>query len=316
MKKIRIEMCVFVLLLAAHAAAAGDVPVIQSVDLSTNYVFDGGAVTVTVTAVSISPVDWINRSLDGPNGNIYGGGGSWPPWSEIGSNTWQCQWTDDISSWAPSGEYVYSGISCENEAQLESDTWSNLTFTVENPNEATNPVLQSVTLSTAHIQNGGSVTVTVTAVSAAPVDWINRSLDGPNGNIYGGGGSWPPWSEIGSNTWQCQWTDDISSWAPSGEYVYSGISCESEAQLESDTWANLTFQADNRRISGALAAANSNVTVYFPTESGKGFILQSISDLSSTNWQNVGTVQGTGQETSITHSVSGSAEFYRVIMTE
>jgi hypothetical protein len=316
MAKNRLEISVVALLLAARIAAADDVPVLQSVTLSSYHISDGGAVTVTVTAVSISPVDLINRSLDGPNGNIYDGGGTWPPWSQINSNTWQCQWSDEISPWAPSGEYVYSGISCENEAQLESATWSNLVFTVDNPIQATSPVLQSVTLSTAHIQNGGSVTVTVTAVSSAPVDLINRSLDGPNGNIYDGGGTWPPWSQINSNTWQCQWTDDISSWAPSGEYVYSGISCESEAQLESATWSNLIFRADGRRISAMFAPANSNVTIRFPTESGRAFVLQSIKDLSSTNWQNVETVQGTGQETSITHSVSGTAEFYRVIMSE
>jgi hypothetical protein len=175
-------------------------------------------------------------------------------------------------------------------------------------------VLQSVTLSTNHIFDGGSVTVTATAVSAAPVDWINRSLDGPNGNIYGGGGTWPPWSQINSNTWQCQWVEEISPWAPSGEYVYSGISCKNEAQLESDTWSNMTFHAQNRLIQGMSAIGSSSVSVFFPTESGKTFTLQRVLDPSSTNWQDVGTAVGSGQSTSITHSASGNGGFYRVIM--
>lgn len=180
---------------------------------------------------------------------------------------------------------------------------------------STPPTITAVELSTTSIQNGGSVTVTVTATSESPVNWINRSLDGPNGSIFGGGGSWPPWTQIGENTWQCQWDDTISPWAPSGTYTYSGISCENEAQLTSDVWPDISFNAANRQISNFSKSADGEVTIEFPTEDSPTFILQFSESLSPANWTNVGSVVGIGDSMTIRHKPEPESRkgFYRVI---
>ena len=179
----------------------------------------------------------------------------------------------------------------------------------------TSPVLESVTLSTNHLQNGGSITVTVIAVSESPVNWINRSLDGPNGNIYGGGGSWPPWTDLGNNRWQCQWIDEISSWAPSGEYVYRYISVENEAQLESGVWPDLSFSARNRIIE-SISTEGHSVSITFPTESGRTFLVQRSPSLNPPEWVTVETIVGTGTPTTATNEVGVTGGFFRIVMQE
>jgi len=128
--------CFFLLLKQVPSFfAQTQVPVIQSVTLSTYEVVDGGSVTVTVTANSNAPVNWINRSLYGPGGNFYGGG-SGVQFVEVSPNVWQYSWTDNFSPWVTSGTYTYSGISVQNEGQLSSDVWPDVNFTINISNES------------------------------------------------------------------------------------------------------------------------------------------------------------------------------------
>jgi hypothetical protein len=176
------------------------------------------------------------------------------------------------------------------------------------------PMLELVSVSANHIQNGGSVTVTVIAVSESPVNWVNRSLDGPHGNIYGGGAG-VLWTNLGDDRWQYEWTDVISSWAPSGEYVYSTISCENEAQLESDTWPNIYLWAKNRMIE-TVTAAEAAVSIQFPTESDKLFSVQHSTSLNPPDWMTLETIVGTGESITHTNTMNLGGGYFRVIMQE
>jgi len=285
-------------------------PAIQSITLSKSSIINGGQITITVIAQSESPVNWINRRLDSPTANIYGGGGSWPPWTQLDVNRWQCQWTETISQYAPSGTYTLSNVSCRNEAQLTSAILPPSTFTVTNGVTLTAPIIKSVTLDKSHLNNGGAINVTVTAESSSPVVWLNRTFDGPAGNIYGGGGSWPNWTQVGANQWQCQWTENVSAWSPSGLYIFSNLSCKNEAQLTSEKWSNVSFSADNRKIHSLNVTTSGENSVTFPTEIGKQFTLQYSTDL--TNWHNVQTISGDGDLVTITHSIASPRIFYRV----
>jgi len=106
--------------------------------------------------------------------------------------------------------------------------------------EVDKPIIQAVTVSPTEIVNGGEVTLTVIAKSNAPVNWLSRSLDGPNGNIYGGG-SGVTFTNVGDDLWKYKRTHTISEWDPSGTYTYSRISVKNEGQLTSDEWGPISF---------------------------------------------------------------------------
>jgi hypothetical protein len=111
--------------------------------------------------------------------------------------------------------------------------------------EAYKPIIQSVTLSSTEIVNGGEVTLTVIAKSNAPVNFLSYRLDGPNGGIHGGGGS-AAFTNIGDDLWKHEhWPYTVSEWAPSGTYTYSHISVENEGQLTSDEWGPVSFNVTN-----------------------------------------------------------------------
>jgi hypothetical protein len=97
--------------------------------LSKSSITAGENITITVIAQSNSPCNWINRSLTGPNGNIYGGG-SGVSYTEISSGIWKYEWTENLSTYSPIGIYTYSGVSVKNQANLQSGTWQNLNFTI------------------------------------------------------------------------------------------------------------------------------------------------------------------------------------------
>jgi hypothetical protein len=61
------------------------------------------------------------------------------------------------------------------------------------------------------------VTLTVIAKSNAPVNWLSSRLDGPNGNIYGGG-SGVTFTNVGDDLWKYVRSHTISEWDPSGTY--------------------------------------------------------------------------------------------------
>ena len=214
-------------------------PIIQSVTVSPTEIVNGGKVTLTVIAKSNAPVNWLSRSLDGPNGNIYGGG-SGVTFTNIGDDLWKYERPHTISEWDPSGTYTYSRISVENEGQLTSDEWGPVSFNVTNDHEAYKPIIQSVTVSPTEIVNGGEVTLTVIAKSNAPVNILCYRLDGPNGGILGGG-SGVTFTNIGDDLWKHEWPYTVSEWDPSGTYTWSHISVENEGQLTSDEWEPISF---------------------------------------------------------------------------
>ena|GEM_PF-2417361 len=111
---------------------------------------------------------------------------------------------------------------------------------------ATKPVIQDVTLTTEKDGQDTILVLTLTVESNVPVDWLNDTLDGPNGNIHGGGvgifpgqdGN-PSSTEVLPNVWQVVRRDRISQYAPSGEYSYSNVSVKNAGMLESDVWSGV-----------------------------------------------------------------------------
>ena len=266
-------------------------PIIQSVYLSDYKLIDGGEVTVTVVAQSNAPVNWINRQLWGPNGNIYGGGQG-ISFTNVGTELWELQWTDTFSEWNPSGNYSYRGISVENEEQLQSDEWDPVNLTVTNTKIAYEPIIQSVYLSDYKLIDGGEVTVTVVAQSNAPVNWINRQLWGPNGNIYGGGQS-ITFTNVGTELWELQWTDTFSEEDSIGNYTYRGISVENEGQLQSDEWDPINFTLKKLSISFVKNEAEDTITVV-ATEAGldwSNFLIQCSNGTHATSINMTGNVE-------------------------
>ncbi|WP_254525492.1 hypothetical protein [Natrinema caseinilyticum] len=97
------------------------------------------------------------------------------------------------------------------------------------------PVLRDISLKTADVSEGTELRLTVRAESNVTVSWLHISLEGPNGNIRGGGQSWE-FTEAERDIWETEWTYTVSDEAASGEYYFSRIHVENEANLESDPW--------------------------------------------------------------------------------
>ena len=222
---------------ASAPTVSGYKPVIKVVNLSAREIVDGGEIEATVRAKSNAPVNWLNHRLDGPLSCLHGGRGS-TKFLEVEPELWEAKWTRRVSPWAPSGTYRFSGISVMNEAELTSDSWGDEDFTVRNDQEATPPRIELVHLSTNTVTPGGSVEVTVRARSNAPVNWLDRMLHGPTRILYGGGGT-TRFDEVEPNIWAHKWTEQISTWAPAGTYVFSEIAVKNEGELSSEPWLNL-----------------------------------------------------------------------------
>ena len=221
-----------------------DKPVIISASLNQEEFVDGGTVTLNVTANSVSPVNRLSSHLDGPKGNIFGGG-SGARFTEISPHNWSYQESYTISPYAPSGNYTWSGIQVENENQEASDYWATMTFSVQNSFDDDVPVIVSAELNQYEFHNGGTVVLNVTARSKAPVNWLSSRLNGPKGNIFGGGCG-VHFNEISPENWSYHDSYTISPYAPSGNYTWSGIQVENENQEESQTWIPLNFQVYNQ----------------------------------------------------------------------
>jgi hypothetical protein len=106
---------------------------------------------------------------------------------------------------------------------------------VESPFDATYPVLTYLNVVTAENAGAVNLTVTVRAESNAPVSWLNKCFDGPNGNIYGGG-SGTEFEEIAPGLWEHTWTDTILAAEPDGDYNYWCISVRNQGYLVSEPW--------------------------------------------------------------------------------
>jgi len=216
-----------------------DIPVIISAELNQYELHDGGTVILNVTARSKAPVNWLSSRLDGPKGNIFGGGCG-VHFTETSPDSWNYHKSYTISPYAPSGNYTWSGIQVENENQEASQIWVPLIFCVNNQYDNDIPVITSAELNKYEFYGGGIVTLKVVATSRSPVNWLSSRLDGPKGNIFGGGCG-VHFTEISSNNWSYQSSYTISPYAPSGNYVWSGIQVENENQEASNYCSPLTF---------------------------------------------------------------------------
>ncbi|NLI41840.1 MAG: hypothetical protein GX421_11830 [Caldisericales bacterium] len=112
------------------------------------------------------------------------------------------------------------------------------------PIVATKPIIQNATLTTEKDGQDTILILTLIVESNAPVNWLNDTLNGPHGNIYGGGveifpnqiGNNPSSVEVSTNVWQVVRRYSISKYAPSGDYYYSNISVKNAGMLESKIW--------------------------------------------------------------------------------
>lgn len=210
-------------------------PSLQDVSLTTAEVSDGTELRLTVTAESDIPVNWLHIGLDGPNGSLYGGGQG-TEFTEIQDGVWETTWTYVVPDGAASGEYYFSRVRVENESNLESELWPDEpSVTIETDSSPEKPELVDVTLNTAAVADGTELHLTVTAESNVAVDWLHIGLDGPNGSLYGGGQG-TDFTEIEPGVWETTWTYVVPDDAASGEYYFSMVRVENEANLESDPW--------------------------------------------------------------------------------
>lgn len=267
-----------------NANYKGEKPKIEQVSLATSGISSGSGAssTITILAQSSSPVNWLNRSFEGPTGNIYGGGSGFSFENcddYVGSVGHICfgrdatyyftSFTDTVSRWAPNGLYAYQGISVENQAQLTSDPYSgDLSFTVSNNSVAVTPAITSIEIvsyndgedpissgqplngvckGAASVSDPFRVAVIINATSNAPVSWVNSSFYGPLGNLTGGG-SGVPFTEISPGVWRYVMTTSIPSplHAPKGTYYWQNISVRNDGAKTSSEYAgSLSFQLKN-----------------------------------------------------------------------
>ncbi|WP_265110841.1 hypothetical protein [Halosolutus halophilus] len=224
----------------------GESPVLRDVSLETADVRDGTTLRLIVLAESNTTVNWLHISLEGPNGNIRGGGQGWD-FEEVEDGVWKTEWTYTVSDEAASGEYSFSRVHVENEANLESAPWpAEPSATIRTDADPERPVLSDVSLEPVDVSSGTELRLTVLAESNVPVNWLHISLEGPNGNIRGGGQGWE-FTEIEDGTWETVWTYTVSDEAASGEYSFSRVHVENEGGLESAPWAeepSVTIETD------------------------------------------------------------------------
>lgn len=244
-------------------------PIIKSVSIDTVSVTAGLQVTFKINAQSLSPVNWLNSSFYGPNGNIYGGGIG-VNFTNKGSNMWEYSKTDLISKWSPSGLYKYNNISVGNEAALSSALWSgSVEFNYVNKYAATKPVISSIVIDTIRNSSGLDIYAKITVSSNAPVNFLNSSFYGPNGNINGGGIG-VSFVNISSNTWEYTLHNFISKWSPTGKYYFNNISVENEGALISDNWASeLGFNFKSTFIAQKPVIQDIKITKTLTTEGTK-----------------------------------------------
>ena len=266
-------------------------PVITSVSVDTTDLTDGGTFTLTVIASSTTRVDWFTEIFEGPNGNIQGGGSN-HFFVETSPGTWELTKEYSILPTAPSGLYYFTYMTVQNEALLESDPWPGPypEITVTNSAAATTPVLSSVTAtgSTAgggfDINDGGEITLTVLADSNVPVNWFNGSFDGPNGNIWGGGGG-AFFTQDANGFWTYSRVETISPWAPSGTYTFSNLSVQNEGMLTSDPWpVPVEVQVNNTQVAQIPVITDLYTDVSTVTGSGTINLTVVVESNAPVNW--------------------------------
>ncbi|SIS16257.1 hypothetical protein [Natronorubrum thiooxidans] len=221
-------------------------PVLRDISLETIDMNNGTELQLTVLAESDITVNWLHISLEGPNGNIRGGGQGWE-FREVKDGVWETEWTYIVSDEAASGEYYFSRIRVENEADLVSELWPDEpSATIQTDAVPEKPVLTDVSLDAVEVSDDTKLQLTVIAESNVPVNWLHISFEGPNGNIRGGGQGWE-FTKVKEGVWKTEWTYTVSDEAASGEYYFSRIHVENEGNLESDPWSEdvgVTIETD------------------------------------------------------------------------
>jgi len=221
---------------------------------------DGGTITLTVVATSSSPVNWLNGSFAGPNGNIWGGG-SGVTFTQVSPGTWSYSRQETINAFAPSGTYSFTNLTVENQAQLTSAPWPNpVAVNVSNHQTSGPPVITNVTATPSALFDGGVITLTVTVSSQSEVNWLNGSFSGPAGNIWGGG-SGAPFAQTAPGVWTHSRVESISAYAPSGTYSFSNLSVRNLSQLTSAVWPSpVIVRVTNSLTSGPPVIVSASAT--------------------------------------------------------
>lgn len=295
-------------------SASSDVPEIVNVTLQKETVSDGYWLHLTVEAESESPVNWLNYSFDNDFRQIEGGGFE-TKFNENSAGNWECTWTWFVSKYAPSGKYVFSNLQVFNEAQNESTIGPVRSVDITNSIPPEKPVIESVTLNTTPVENGTRLQLTIRVLSNSPVNWVNLCLEGPHGNITGGG--WEVlFKDIGSNLWEHVVSYTVSKSAPSGAYYYDQISVENLGMMISDRWpekpsCNIVNESSPKKPVITSASLGGRIT-----EEGLQLTLTIRAKSNSpVNWINYelygpkGNIHGGGYETEFKRTSSDTWEY-------
>ena len=250
----------------------------------TGDIVNGGVARLVLKANSNAPLNWFNYTWDGPASNLLGGGNGSSyflkdhcpnlnapsGFCELSRGYWVFIQDYTINAFQPSGKYTWT-ISVRNAAELVSrhlDTSLNVTNT---GSTSVKPVLLDLAITpdaNLTLGAGGQVKVEILAQSETPVNWLNRSLNGPNSNAYGGGSGMtfdecsianPKPSLCGSNGagyYYATFIDTFDNWRENGSYSYQDFSVQNASNLTS-----LPFmQARAFSISGNTVATNPVIT--------------------------------------------------------
>ena len=214
---------------------------VQPEIVNASFVQGEGSYTVSVTADSASPVNWLGLTLRGPTGVLYGGGqGS--SFEKVGPCRYQGEFSSPLRKWMPAGAYSVEGLVVANEALRPSKEYEGeLSFKFENEHVAQKPVLENAFIQK---EKDGDYTLVVTAKSLAPVHWLDLVVRGPNGVIYGGGGS-AHFTKVGEDTWVLHQKVSISEWDPSGDYLMEELRVANDAWLFSEVKDPLVVDVQN-----------------------------------------------------------------------
>ena len=241
---------------------AAEKPVILEASIETSELSsgNGGTATLTLSAESIAPLNYLTYELDGPLGSIEGGGGT-AAFEKVDETHYTYSKTWTFSKWDANGTYTLRKLTVSSEADLSSEPYADLSFVISNNQEADMPVITKIELHKCISEDGScaeyeaddinqstisaadfegknlELVLVITATSNAPINWVDSAFEGPTTNLQGGGG-WNPFTQISENTWQLAYYHKIDSpyYAPKGKYYWHKISVGNEGRKYSDTW--------------------------------------------------------------------------------
>ncbi|WP_141733823.1 hypothetical protein [Oligoflexus tunisiensis] len=243
----------------------------------------GGTVKLDILVSSTIPVNWLNLSLEGPTSNVFGGGsgttfqecssftsGKPAICGSFGSGYWYKSYEYAASQYVENGTYQFNAISVASEANVTSDNYGSIpSFTVAGNTVPTTPVIDSGNVYT--VANYGDDPLTLGALvtgtcleagsqpdplivalvlevsnSNVPVNWLNRSFEGPTENLEGGGSGPSDVVDLGSGSYRVIQYHSVASpsFAPKGLYYYQNLTVVNEGNATSASFGgtSLGFQ--------------------------------------------------------------------------